>query len=392
MQSEYWRYEQVLKLRKELGNFMLDKYGKPLREEMLEEQCRLLVAEAIMGQYQIEQPHDPLFPSEFIEGYDELFRTKYHNKMTRSYLSKKDMYKDIDVNDYCLPTGYSISDRIRSIALTKDKKPEKNYHYKVKVMGAKTKMIKTELGNYTLDIVAFKKLQARYTGTTFNQDLALCLIRYVAIFGSGNHQLAIMYYDKLLKYFPNMIELFASPFNHSCKQYFSAFPDVDAPFGSIGRNMGKESMKSDTVYACNPPYDSSVMEFATSSIYKALKEIPNTTFLIIVPVWEKSGFERLLKQYETIRDSRLQHIGVSKIKLMLSKYKGEDPEHWKYVLKMKKEGFVYKHHIINRFHHVFKDHISGREVSASETNAVIVSNEPSMHNAKLIDEVIEYQH
>lgn len=53
-------------------------------------------------------------------------------------------------------------------------------------------------------------------------------------------------------------ELFASPLNHFCGTYFSAFPDTDRYFGSRG-NFFSHTKILEGSYECNPPFVEEIM-------------------------------------------------------------------------------------------------------------------------------------
>ncbi|CAJ1429655.1 unnamed protein product, partial [Effrenium voratum] len=79
-------------------------------------------------------------------------------------------------------------------------------------------------------------------------------------------------------------ELFASPLNCFFAQYFSAFPDVDAPFGSRGSFFDVEELP-DGAYEVGPPYTEEVMELMAQKLLKHLKRQQTLSFVVFVPDW-----------------------------------------------------------------------------------------------------------
>jgi hypothetical protein len=103
-----------------------------------------------------------------------------------------------------------------------------------------------------------------------------------------NHGLARIYKgDK-----SSATEGFASAFNHYFSEYCSAFPDLEAVFGSKGSFF--EQVKFDTpVVFINPPFDESVLSSAFERVYKLLAEGATNTFVFTVPGWE--DYQPLIK-------------------------------------------------------------------------------------------------
>ena len=105
-------------------------------------------------------------------------------------------------------------------------------------------------------------------------------------------------------------ECFASPLNCRYPYFCSAFPDVDAPFGSVGsffeggppqptkKPTGHEDDANSTggfypvqggSFEVNPPFIESIMSGAVSKISALLTEISSAlSFSVIVPGWSDS--------------------------------------------------------------------------------------------------------
>lgn len=366
MEQEYWRLECVNKIRDDLMNYVMDKYNITKYYKLQNVMCKikLMISESIMIQFRKDQKYDPVFPDNFIDDFDNAFLTKFSNKLTKILKFEVEP-----------PKNYSITGILRGLAMSETKAPKRNYAYDVSVLGSGVyKRVQTEVGTFKIHIECFKKMKEYYGGLDFARDLALCLIRYEGIFCSQNHQVGITYYDYILKKFPNLIELFASPFNHSCVNFHSAFPDIDCKFGSRGRNMGVATVRDNNVYTCCPPYDSEVMQYAMQSVHNSLKKYKNVMFIIVLPVWERSGFLQLQKEYKEMPKTKDITIAVAKLENMLKYYESDHSDHWNTVLAMKKDGYCYAHKIVNRFKHKFKEHVSGHLIPVSETNILVMSN------------------
>ena len=105
----------------------------------------------------------------------------------------------------------------------------------------------------------------------FDARLWLMLHRYASLFGprSGEGRgwqlatppaaMAAMHAD-----FGVCAELFASPLNSRTRRFCSAFPDTDAPFGSLG-NFFSADIRGIESAECGPPYDDEVIHSSEST-------------------------------------------------------------------------------------------------------------------------------
>ena len=57
-----------------------------------------------------------------------------------------------------------------------------------------------------------------------------------------------------------MLEAFASPLNARAAPFCSAFPDADAPFGSVGSFLSWQPPSGEGSYEANPPFAPLVVE------------------------------------------------------------------------------------------------------------------------------------
>ena len=86
------------------------------------------------------------------------------------------------------------------------------------------------------------------------------------------------------------MECFASPLNCRYGSFCSAFPDVDAPFGSLGSFFGFEPLRGS--FALNPPFVPELIAALAQHCGRLLKQAEETeealSFVIIVGANESS--------------------------------------------------------------------------------------------------------
>ena len=87
-----------------------------------------------------------------------------------------------------------------------------------------------------------------------------------------------------LGYKPNdAVEAFASAFNHYFTRYYSAFPDLETCFGSLGSFFAAE-LRSELMMI-NPPFDLSIMKEMIRRVTEALDNEGEKTFHLTFPAW-----------------------------------------------------------------------------------------------------------
>ena len=83
-------------------------------------------------------------------------------------------------------------------------------------------------------------------------------------------------------------ECFASPLNCHLPRYCSAFPDVDAPFGSAGSFFHARGLRRGAFFA-NPPFIEPVVAAMTRRMSELLatadRRGERLTFVVVVPHW-----------------------------------------------------------------------------------------------------------
>mmetsp|Transcript_96541 Transcript_96541/g.191347 ORF Transcript_96541/g.191347 Transcript_96541/m.191347 type:complete len:537 (+) Transcript_96541:78-1688(+) len=91
-------------------------------------------------------------------------------------------------------------------------------------------------------------------------------------------------------------ELFASPLNCYFPRFFSAFPDTDAAFGSLGSFFDARALP-DGSYEVGPPYTEEVLELTARRLLELLlgAGVDNAlSFTLFVPDWEGAAALNLL--------------------------------------------------------------------------------------------------
>ncbi|KAH8075298.1 hypothetical protein JL721_1298 [Aureococcus anophagefferens] len=114
-----------------------------------------------------------------------------------------------------------------------------------------------------------------------------CLLaRYEALRGAG-FQCAVpgAAFDGLEAYLGPTVECFASPLNCRFERYYSAFPFLERPFGSLGSFFGDVAIDGGS-FEANPPFVPEVMAFMVDRIAALLEAASGPlSFLVVVPDW-----------------------------------------------------------------------------------------------------------
>jgi hypothetical protein len=173
-----------------------------------------------------------------------------------------------------------------------------NGHIKKEVLITKSPVINVKfyMGMVSMSNNIIPKLKVKCTKAMYNKlvywikdkkskngIVFITLLRYNYNLRSGNHQLGVIYDNKLLHY---DVELFASPFNRSLKEFCSLYPDIDKYYeGSLG-SFYKYKLESHKKYTMNPPYVDSVMTKAAKKITEGIINLVDVTVHITIPIWD----------------------------------------------------------------------------------------------------------
>jgi hypothetical protein len=99
-----------------------------------------------------------------------------------------------------------------------------------------------------------------------------------------------------------VVECFADPFNCYLEKYYSPFPDVDQPFGSIGSFFDNPPTRG--IAIAHPPTEKYFLLEATKTIISTIhKSKNNVIFIVGLPVWKeymKTDAIKLVETYPSI--------------------------------------------------------------------------------------------
>jgi len=168
--------------------------------------------------------------------------------------------------------------------------------------------------SFRISIPHFKKLQILFdrnnsdsTGLMQHRDsfyraLFSILCRYDMLEGGGlQSALNGHVFDVLLKCFNCDTECFASPFNCRYERFFSAFPDTDMTFGSLGSffEYDFQALSQGGCFQANPPFanDFILAMYTRMELLLGNKSvIAPFMFIIFIPAWiESTGWQTISK-------------------------------------------------------------------------------------------------
>ena len=99
-----------------------------------------------------------------------------------------------------------------------------------------------------------------------------------------------------------VVECFADPFNCYLEKYYSPFPDVDRPFGSIGSFFDNPPTRG--IAIAHPPTEKYFLLEATKTIFSTIHNSKNNVIFIVgLPVWKeymKTDAIKLVETYPSI--------------------------------------------------------------------------------------------
>ncbi len=99
-----------------------------------------------------------------------------------------------------------------------------------------------------------------------------------------------------------VVECFADPFNCYLDKYYSPFPDIDQPFGSIGSFF--DNPPTSGIAIAHPPTEKYFLLEATKTIFSTIhKSKNNIMFIVGLPVWKeymKTDAIKLVETYPSI--------------------------------------------------------------------------------------------
>lgn len=218
-------------------------------------------------------------------------KNKYEYDKISSFLFI-DLYNDI-INEHiyfdnynkaisklnCQPIDFKKIKNYKLYKIKVGKKPESNvvkYKYKIKFI----------VNNIKKSIYITSEILKTNSIFKFNKKIDKILLLYTII--GLNTGLFWGIHPSLYHYIENIeeksIECFASPFNHSLKNYYSLL-EIDTKFNSKG-NFFKNFIDSKyNVYLMNPPFTSEIISRVFIEIEKKL-EIDECHIYLYIPKWD----------------------------------------------------------------------------------------------------------
>ena len=144
---------------------------------------------------------------------------------------------------------------------------------------------------------------------TFLARLFVCLLRYKAVGGLGfQAALGGSVFLELQRHLGTNFEAFASPLNCFYGPFCSAFPDVDAPFGSFGSFSAFRPRRGS--YQVNPPFVACIIDAAAEHMLTLLRaaqaKAEPLCFAVVLPGWtDCAGYMSLVEAGSLLRRSLL---------------------------------------------------------------------------------------
>lgn len=125
-----------------------------------------------------------------------------------------------------------------------------------------------------------------------------CLLSRYETIDSTGYQGAIPYFQQLIDDYSIDTECFASPLNCTLNKYYSAYPDTDKYFGSLG-SFFKDFYPSTGYFEANPPFIIDVIDRMIEQFELVLDATDEPLlFAIFLPYWNDSDFYSKLMNSE----------------------------------------------------------------------------------------------
>lgn len=93
-------------------------------------------------------------------------------------------------------------------------------------------------------------------------------------------------YNEISNYDPNTLECFASPFNHTLKNFYSLLPELDKYYGSKGNFFADFLDAPNTTYVINPPFEEFIMHKVFDLIRMKLSKPESCRIFLYLPQWD----------------------------------------------------------------------------------------------------------
>lgn len=131
----------------------------------------------------------------------------------------------------------------------------------------------------------------------FLSSLFCLLARYDMLQGAGlQAALPGAVFDVLLTLYGCNLECFASPLNCRYERFFSAFPDTDAPFGSLGSFFDHNFTQGGS-YQANPPFVARFIHAMYEKMEQSLSScVEPLMFVVFIPAWSEAPAWKTLRE------------------------------------------------------------------------------------------------
>ena len=229
---------------------------------------------------------DPVFGPMFRLTGDELKKSSIVDDLLRASVSNAlNVAKRLQLETKTIMT----TQRQKLTASSRSKRVEITHHrHTIDVSINASRLLKLNHNHYS-------KLKALWRGgrgggddtVLFHDDLYVLLARYFTIQGHG-FQAACpeTVFDTLHRELSVSFECFASPLNCYFGRYCSAFPDIDARFGSEGSFWSWVPPSVGGSFQANPPFVAKTMKRMADKIVNLLDTFSQPlSFVVVVPVW-----------------------------------------------------------------------------------------------------------
>eukprot|EP01060_Flectonema_neradi_P006808 TRINITY_DN14660_c0_g1_i2.p1 TRINITY_DN14660_c0_g1~~TRINITY_DN14660_c0_g1_i2.p1 ORF type:complete len:400 (+),score=71.97 TRINITY_DN14660_c0_g1_i2:61-1200(+) len=236
----------------------------------------LLVYERWQGRSYLVDQSDPLLPGEDEGLLKDLVRgelqqaPKIAKYITKQALKAREAVKD------------TVAKEDLTIWVNNNKTNQVDVH-----AGSRREYHTINRSHYDKLWLLFKSASDSDDQAAFHEKLFLILQRYASLGGHG-YQAALpaSAFTVIHNELKVDCECFASPLNCRYKRYYSAFPDTDCCFGSLG-SFFKDLPKSGS-YEANPPFVPEIMTSCVEHIEKCLQNSDQPlSFFIVIPTWKE---------------------------------------------------------------------------------------------------------
>lgn len=227
---------------------------------------------------------------------------KFLNEIENKHLINNNIQKQDIINIFNSVTSYQIDLIIQNEGILQ---------LRVNISG---RWVWFNYGTFSFRLPLSRYELLREDGVNSNESIATVLLRYSGLFPiSGNFwsippEAYLYFSENILEYAPSMndieefpiVECFASPLNFNLPTYCSLFPDVDAPFGSIGNFFEVYNSFEPGLYIVNPPYTERLIDATAAVVLHLLEKEGQWVIILMLPTWvDLDPFKQLKRSRHT---------------------------------------------------------------------------------------------